>query len=54
MDSYPAIYESYTKFCRMVDATPLSFEDWMRGRDVIPHPKVLDEANKILEVAATK
>lgn len=46
--SYNAIYDSYAKFCNMVNAPVLSFEDWMRSRDAGVTHKLDQEANKLL------
>lgn len=46
--SYPAIYDSYSKFCNNVGVSPLPFDRWMESRDQPVENKVRSEANKLL------
>lgn len=32
-NSYPAVYESYAKFCTVIGQSPLDFETWMHKRE---------------------
>jgi len=31
--SYTAVYDSYSKFCKMIGQPVLPFEDWMHARE---------------------
>lgn len=48
MMSYIEIYESYCRFCKVVDSKPMSFEDWMVNRDAPPKPQD-SQASQYLE-----
>ena len=32
-NSYPAVYDSYAKFCGMIGHPPMDFETWMHKRE---------------------
>jgi len=49
--SYPAVYESYAKFCGIIGQAPLDFETWMHKREE-PERSPAQKAKEFLEVHA--
>ena len=47
MEAYSETYERYKKFCKMVGAPPLPFEQWMHVDEPKPSP-VQQEIAKLL------